>query len=224
MRDRNHLTQTEFNIQLTKSIFQNSYFKIILKQEEYFSHKSSLWSSDPEIPNSSFEVRIPRDFRLLRALSISQWFFPEELHFLYYLRLEEENFNRFNRKQQIELSILLSSKENCLKYLFLTERYSSNEIFGNFLGNDLKDLRGETKILFIPQSKARKKIFRRGPKDKGSRRSDSSVRIIQEEEEKDIWLKEKEILLNKKRKLLLQTCHRIQLILENNSDSSELVK
>lgn len=222
MRDRNHLTLKQFHIQLTKTILSSSTFKFYLKQEEYFSHKSCLWSSDPEIPNSVFKIGIPRDFRLLRALSISQWYFPKNLHFLYLLRLEEEDFSRFNRKQQIELSILLSSKENCEKYLFLTERYNGNEIFGNILGNDLKDLQGKTKILFIPQSKAKKKIFRRGPKDKGSRRSDSSVRVIQEEEEKDVWLKEKEKLLYKKKNLLQQTSHRIQLILENYSETSEL--
>jgi hypothetical protein len=215
MRDRNHLTLKQFNIQLTKSILQNSFFKEILKQEEYFSHKSCLWSSDPETPNSYFLIRIPRDFRLLRTLVISHWIFPENIKFLYHLRLEEENYSRFNKKQQLEISILLSSKENCYKYLFLTERYTGNEIFGNILGNDLEDLKKETKILFLPMQRARKKVFRRGPKDRGSRRSDSTVRIIEEEEKKDVWLREKEIDLRRRRRLLQQTSHRIQKILEN---------
>jgi hypothetical protein len=129
--------------------------------------------------------------------------------------LEEENYSRFNKKQQLEISILLSSKENCYKYLFLTERYTGNEIFGNILGNDLEDLKKETKILFLPMQRARKKVFRRGPKDRGSRRSDSTVRIIEEEEKKDVWLREKEIDLRRRRRLLQQTSHRIQKILEN---------
>jgi hypothetical protein len=77
-------------------------------------------------------------------------------------------------------------------------------IFGNILGNDLKDLKRELKFYWIPQKKPKKKVFRRGPKDYGSRRSDFSISIIAEEEGKDFYLQQeyqkvlrKEIYLNK---------------------------
>lgn len=215
MRDRNHLDLLQFHIQLTKTILRSNFFEKIKKQEEYFSHKSSLWRSDTETPNSEFRIVLPKDFRLLRALSISLWFFPENLQTLYRLELEKETFSWLNEKQKLELSILLSSKENSEKYLYLTERYTSFEIFGNFLGNDLNDLKERIKILFVRQRKARKKVFRRGPKDKGTRRSDSSVSIINQEIQRDVWINEKNRKVEKKNFLLQQTLHRILQQMEN---------
>lgn len=219
MRDRNHLNLQQFNIQLSKSIFRNSSYKIILKLEEYFSHKSCLWRSDTKTPNSWFELVLPRSFREIRSLCIASWFFPENISTLLFLELEKE-FTQFNFKQQLELKILRSSKENCVKYLYLTERYSGPEIFGNLLGNDLKDCIRSLKLRFRTQSKPRKKVFRRGPKDKGSRRSDSSVRIIEQEIQKDVWIAENQKEVERRKFLLLQTKTRIQVILENYSEQS----
>lgn len=216
MRDRNHLNLQQFNIQLTKTILRcNQYNSWLHREEEYFSHNSCLWRSDPETPNSEFRVYLPRDFRLLRSLSIVLWKFPKEFQILYRLELEKQTFSWLNRKQQLELSILLNSESNCLKYLYLTDRYTSNEIFGNFLGNDLKELLKYLKIKFVRQTRARKKIFRRGPKDKGSRRSDSSIRVIEFEIQRDVWVKLENELYEKRRKLLLQTKHKILNYLEN---------
>jgi hypothetical protein len=109
----------------------------------------------------------------------------------------------------------LSSKENCERYLFLTQRYTGNEIFGNILGNDLKELQRRIKITFVTQVRAKKKVFRRGPKDKGTRRSDSSVKVIEEETRKDVWLTKEYELKQKRLILLQQTLHRILNYLEN---------
>lgn len=217
MRDRNHLDLLQFNIQLTKTVLRSKLYQDIEKQEEYFSHKSSLWRSDTKTPNSEFRVVLPKDFRLLRALSISLWYFPQNIQTLYRLQLENQTFSWLNEKQKLELSILLSSKENSQKYLYLTQRYTSFEIFGNFLGNDLNDLKGKIKVIFVFQQKAKKKVFRRGPKDKGTRRSDSSVSIIEKEIQRDVWINEKNIIIEKKNLLLQQTLHRILQILENYS-------
>lgn len=218
MRDRNHLDLLQFNIQLEKNVLRSKLFQDLLKQEEYFSHKSSLWRSDTKTPNSEFRVVIPKDFRLLRALSISLWYFPQNIQVLYFLQLENQNFSWLNEKQKLELSILLSSKENCEKYLFLTDRYTSSEIFGNFLGNDLNDLNKKLKIIFVFQRKAKKKVFRRGPKDKGTRRSDSSVKIIEKEIQQDIWIKLENEKYKKKTILLQQTTRRVLQIIENYPD------
>lgn len=217
MRDRNHLDLLQFNIQLTKTVLRSKLYQDIEKQEEYFSHKSSLWRSDTKTPNSEFRVVLPKDFRLLRALSISLWYFPQNIQTLYRLQLENQTFSWLNEKQKLEISILLSSKENSQKYLYLTQRYTSFEIFGNFLGNDLNDLKRRIKVNFVFQRKAKKKVFRRGPKDKGTRRSDSSVSIIEKEIQRDVWINEKNIIIEKKNLLLQQTLHRILQILENYS-------
>lgn len=217
MRDRNHLDLLQFNIQLTKTVLRSKLYQDLEKQEEYFSHKSSLWRSDTKTPNSEFRVVLPKDFRLLRALSISLWYFPQNIQTLYRLQLENQTFSWLNEKQKLELSILLSSKENSQKYLYLTQRYTSFEIFGNFLGNDLNDLKRKIKVIFVFQRKAKKKVFRRGPKDKGTRRSDSSVSIIEKEIQRDVWINEKNIIIEKKTLLLQQTLHRILQILENFS-------
>lgn len=217
MRDRNHLDLQQFNIQLAKTIFTSDLYSKILKQEEYFSHKTCLWRSDTKLPNSQFLLSLPRDFRLLRSLSITLWWYPEVMRTLYLIEMREKNFSHLNAKQQMEISIYLSSKENCLKYLYLTQRYSGSELFGNLLGNDLKDLSRVLKIRFRVQVKARRKVFRRGPKDYGSRRSDSTAQIIEFEEKRDVWLAELEIVRKTKNHLLLQTIHRILLILENFS-------
>ena len=217
MRDRNHLDLLQFNIHLTKTILRSSFYLDLKKQEEYFSHKSSLWRSDTKTPNSEFRVIIPKDFRLLRALSISIWKFPEKIQVLYRLKLEEQKFSWLNEKQKIELSILLSSEENSVKYLYLTNRYTSSEIFGNLLGNDLNDLKGRIKIIFVRQQRATKKVFRRGPKDKGTRRSDSSVSVIEREIQRDVWVKEEYKIIEKRQILLLQTIHRILQVIEDFS-------
>lgn len=216
MRDRNHLDLLQFNIQLTKTFLRSSLNQELKRQEEYFSHKSSLWRSDTKTPNSEFRVVLPKDFRLLRSLAISLWYFPQNLQTLYRLELERQTFSWLNQKQRIELFLLLESKEVCENYLYLTNRYTSFEIFGNFLGNDLRDLTKKLKIIFVVQRKAKKKVFRRGPKDKGTRRSDSSVSIIEKEIQRDVWINELNKKIEKKNQLLLQTKTRILQEIENS--------
>jgi hypothetical protein len=105
----------------------------------------------------------------MRTLSIVQWYLPEDLHWRILLDLQEMEFSQFNFKQKVELNILLSSKENCLFYLYETQRYSSGELFGNILGNDLREL-NQMKILRKRKKIPRKVIRRRGYKDHGTRR------------------------------------------------------
>jgi hypothetical protein len=101
-----------------------------------------------------------------------------------------------------------------LKYLYLTERYTGSEIFGNILGNDLKDLCRKMKILRRTYPRPVKKVWRRGPKDKGSRRVNSTSSILVEEYRKDYLLNLEEEKVQRKRRLLHLTSLSIQHYLE----------
>lgn len=212
MRDRKTLSLEQFHMQLSKRILSSHFIKTMRREEENFSHKCCLWRSDTEHPNSYFDVILPKNYRETRALAISLWYLPENLKFQVLLKLEERNFAHFNQKQMIEIHLLLESQEICEKYLYLTERYTDSEIFGNLLGNDLRDLEKSLKFIFVRQQRARKKVFRRGPKDKGTRRSVSStIQIRIEEELKDVFVQQqndlydhKVILRHKVIKLILQ--------------------
>lgn len=210
MRDRN-LSFKQFHIQLEKTVFRN------LNEFETgrisFSQELSL-EFRPSKLHSEVLIRYPKDFRLLRVLCIVQWYFSESFHFLAYLSLTEREFTWLTEKQRIELSILLFSKSNMEKYLFLTERYSGSEIFGNILKNDLKDLLKRIKISRKFYPRPRKKVWRRGPKDKGSRRVNSSASIIQREISSDCFILKEEEKYQRKRQLLHATSLRINNFLE----------
>lgn len=209
MRDRN-LSFKQFHILLEKNILRN------LNKFETgritFSQELSL-EFRPFSLHAELLVKYPRDFRSLRTLSIVQWYFPETLHFLVFLSLKEKEFSWLSWKQQIELSLLLDSKEVMEKFLFLTERYTGNEIFGNILGNDLKELLREMKISRRFYPKPRRKVWRRGPKDKGSRRVNSTSSILEEEIRKDVFLLEEVEKYQRKRHHLQTISTEIQIFL-----------
>lgn len=162
MRDKN-LSYSQFNIQLRKTL------KKELSNFNQFFRRAVVVS--PTLSLESYYIRYPKDFRLLRALAIIQWYFPEEFHWRVYLDLTETSHSQLSSKQRIELSLLLSSEDNCKKFLYETKRYTSNEIFGNILKNDMQDL---LRILKISRriSKVRRTQRRRGYNDKGSRKPD----------------------------------------------------
>jgi hypothetical protein len=216
MRDRN-LPYKQFNIQLEKNILQN--FKKFETRRITFSQELSF-EFRPYTNHREVKISFPKEYRLLRVLSIIQWYLPENLHFLVYIQLKEQDFSWLSEKQRIEINLFLESKEDMVKYLYLTERYTGNEIFGNILGNDLKDLIKRTKIFLVKYPIPTEKVYRRGPKDKGSRRVNSSASIIQEEISKDIFLQIEE-LKRVKRKLRLQSTINLILKILRNSDLEE---
>lgn len=163
MRDKN-LNLKQFYIQLEKEVKRSNPF------DDKFLTRPVFVTPTRLLDNQVIGIKYPKDFRLLRTLSIYFWFFPEELHWRIRLDLENFTYSQLNKKQILELRILQSSKENMIKYLYDTKRYSSFEIFGNFLRNDLKDLQKNLKFYRIKYSIPREPIRRRGYKDKGSRR------------------------------------------------------
>lgn len=211
MRDRN-LPYKQFNIQLEKTILQN--FQNFETRRISFSQELSF-EFRPYSLHRSPEIILPKDYRLLRVLSIIQWYLPENFHFLVYLKLKEQTFTWLSQKQQIEIQLFLDSKESCVTYLYLTERYTGNEIFGNILNNDLRDLYSRLKVLRIYYPKPKDKVYRRGPKDKGSRRLDSSISIISEEVQRDVFLQIEELKRCKRKFLLQSTINKILLILRD---------
>lgn len=162
MRDKN-LSYSQFNIQLMKTL------KKEISDFSQFFRRAVVVS--PTLSLESYYFRYPKDFRLLRALAIIQWYFPEEFHWRIYLDLTEKSHSQLSSKQRIELSLLLSSEDNCKKFLFETKRYSSNEIFGNILKNDMQDLLKNLKIS-RRNLKVKRTQRRRGYNDKGSRKPD----------------------------------------------------
>lgn len=216
MRDRNQLSYQQFNIQLEKAVLRSLFS--VGTERNTFSHELSL-EFRPGKLHSGPKISYPKNFRLLRSLSIILWYFPENLHYLTFLSLENETFEWLNEKQKMEISILLSSKENMQKFLFLTERYSGNEIFGNILGNDLKELSKKFKVKRESYPRPKRKIFRRGPKDKGSRRVTSLGPDYQKDVQRDVFLQIEEEKLIRRRKLLQNKIRYILKFLEEFKES-----
>lgn len=167
MRDKN-LDFSKFNIQLRKICekWKNQTFHQFF--ENHVLNTPTL--SDEILPE--IRVSYPKSFRLMRTLCILLWYFPKSSYWYILCDLKLMNFPHFNRKQRLELKILLSSKENMEKYLFETKRYTSYEIFGNILGNDARDLFKTLKVGYFRNKIPRRTIRRRGYQDHGSRKPD----------------------------------------------------
>jgi hypothetical protein len=188
MRDKN-LTLSQFNIQLEKAIFRG--FPL-----EDQSSRSHVLDTPTRQPSTEVLIKYPRDYRLLRSLAIAQWYFPESLHWRVFLDLDEMSFSQLNEKQKLEIKLLLTSKEIMETFLYETQRYSPGEIFGNILGNDLKDLQKVFKVSRKSLKSPKKKVRRRGYQDHGSKRPDhlwlpsfdSTLTELMNEKEKKSYL------------------------------------
>lgn len=159
MRDKN-LHPQQFYIQFEKEIHRR------LASSERFL-RTAVSDSPTTLDSSKVVIHFPGPFREIRALAIAQWFFPENLHWRILLDLQEKSFKQFNVKQRLELSLYLESKEICLKYLFETKRFSSYEIFGNIIGNDLSRALSSMKISRKRILTPKKNTRVRGYRDKG---------------------------------------------------------
>jgi hypothetical protein len=95
-------------------------------------------------------------------------------------------------------------------FLYETQRYSSNEIFGNILGNDLKDLNEELKVRRKKYRKPKELVRRRGYKDHGARRPDD--RWLPSH---DVSFTEEQLLKEKKTDLFISTTNYLLKYLEN---------
>lgn len=154
--------------------------------------------NSPTFPEN-LTIRYPRKFSDLQSVVILHWFFPENLMWRTHLDLEDLTLSQFNEKQKLEIKILLSSKENCIKYLYRTKRYSSHEIFGNIINRGFSIV---VNMKIIPKSlKVKETQRKRGYDDKGSLRPkdkwlptyDLTLTVLQNEKEKKITRQRKSI-------------------------------
>lgn len=203
MRVKN-LSSKEFNIQLEKTV--NRGFRL----GDWFSrvHVSDTPTCPEELED--WTIVYPKDFRLLRTLVIVQWYLPEIWHWRIFLDLKENSFSQLNRKQRIEIQLLLESKEIMEIFLYETERYSGSEIFGNFLGNDLKDLQKSLKLRKNRSFKPKRIQRHRGYRDHGSRKPDH--KWLPRE---DFSFTEYQNLKERKLKLLHRTVTKLTEILQD---------
>jgi len=152
--------------------------------------------NSPTFPDTLY-IRYPRKYRDLMGLVAVHWYLPDNLKWEIHLGIWSMTLSHFNEKQKVELNLMIQSKEMTLKYLYLTRKYSSNEIFGNILGTGLKVLKDLTILPCC--TKVQKAIRKRGYDDKGSLRPevkwlpthDYYFTLEQNEKEKNITKRNK---------------------------------
>jgi len=158
MRDRNR-NYIQFYKQLEKVVVKKTTLSRLLR---------TTVSDNPTFPSDQLQIVYPRKFSELQGLALVFHYLPESLYWEIKLGLEDLNLNHLNRKQILELRIMFSSKDNMVKYLYLTQRYTSNEIFGNLVKNGVNSIKN---LKIIERStKVVKPVRKRGYTDKGSLR------------------------------------------------------
>jgi hypothetical protein len=147
--------------------FIQSIEAVVLKMHNRSKDRRTAVVDNPTLVEE-FNIILPRKFFEIRGLCIHVHFITNEA-LRWRLRLDlEEKIKRFDLKKQKELSLLLHSREVCLKFLYETDKYTSHEIFGNILkqGNEaLNSLKFRRKVYKVKQPQRR-----RGYNDKGSLR------------------------------------------------------
>lgn len=180
MRDRNQ-NYIQFYKQFRKVVSRKTTLSRLLR---------TTVTDSPTFPSDQLTIVYPRSFREIRGLVIVHYFFPESLKWEVKMGLEELNLNHLNKKQILEIRIMLSSEWNMIKYLYLTDRYTSNEIFGNLVKDAYQA--AENLKAFPVSTKVERPVRKRGYSDKGSLRPkekwlpthDYSLTAIQNEIEK----------------------------------------
>lgn len=147
--------------------FVQSVERVVLKMHNRSKDRRTAVVDNPTLVEE-FNIKLPRKFYEIRGLCIHVHYITNEA-LAWRLRLDlEEKIRYFDLKKQKELTLLLHSKEVCLKFLYETDRYTSHEIFGNILkqGHDaFCSLKFQRKVYKVNRPQRR-----RGYNDKGSLR------------------------------------------------------
>lgn len=147
--------------------FEKSLTKVLERKLELIKILRTAVIDDPTFQSENFFI-FPKKLYLIRGLCIVVHFLEDKWKYIFILELEER-IKQFSLKEQLELKILLSSKENMLKFLLLSQRYTSHEVFGNLVQHGTKAL---CQIKIIRKSnKVVYPVWKRGYDDKGSLRS-----------------------------------------------------
>ena len=173
----------------------NRRIKYVLRTSD--SYQTACLGKLHPLNYSEYKVVLPRKFREMRALAIFAWYCTDEfLKYEILLQLSVErkvptSFENKNFENQLSLSLLSQSKEIMLSTLLLMSDFSTRELFGSILYDDLlsglRNLKIQKKNSFV-----RRKIRRKGYRDKGSwrkpdrwiERFDYSFSELQEIQEK----------------------------------------
>ena len=111
---------------------------------------------------------LPRSLRELTTLTILHYYI-EEPQFRLELRLALERVSYF--KENFVLRLMLKSKNQMLMFLFDTNLWTTNELFGNFLSSNEESLKWLKSVKFRRKNKKVSRPKRkRGYDDKGSLR------------------------------------------------------
>jgi len=160
MRDKN-LSFIQFSEQI-ESFIKKKTDSIKILREPVIDNPTFL-------DDSKFRLRFQtKKLQELRGLAIISYYLPEFLGWKIRYYLTEE-LRRLNLKDQIRLSTLLINKEVSLAFLYLTQEFSSHDIFGNLIERgcfSLKILKIQRRNQAILRPKRK-----RGYDDKGTLRS-----------------------------------------------------
>lgn len=163
MRDKN-LNPEQFNIQLER-ILKRKLQSLVLTEAVFVN------------PNLQLEISIgplPKKLLDLKALLIVSYFCKDRaLGFFLREEIREKRIRQFSLQDKLSLEILLLGKKELIcNYLFLSQEWTTRTFFGNILPRGI-ELFNNLRIVRRKLRKPTKPVWRRGYKDKGSRRPET---------------------------------------------------
>lgn len=144
---------------------------VVGKKRQHFLLSTSALDNSNRLRDweNSFILR-DRSFTSLVILSIFSWYIPEEFGILLRMDIQEKVKNN---EDLGFVELLLISKAHCLNFLLDTKLWHTRDFFGNILcEKNIKKALDSVKFRFRKKKKPTKLVYRRGYKDKGSRRKD----------------------------------------------------
>lgn len=164
MRDKN-LTPLALDAQIAKAVAAKEPKRLVLTEAVFVN------------PNLQYVLRLgPLPSKLLdrKALALVSYWVPDEA-LGFYLREEiREKLDQYDLKDRLQLEILLfGRKDLVLNWLFLNESMSSRDLFGTWIEHGVlafNELKFHKRRLRDPVEP----VYRRGYKDKGSRRPETA--------------------------------------------------
>lgn len=163
---------------------------VVGKKRQHFLLSTSALDNSNRLQDweNSFILK-DRSLTSLVILSIFSWYIPEEFGILLRLDIHEKVKNNTDLGF---VELLLISKGHCLNFLLDTRLWHTRDFFGNILNEkNIKKALNSVKFRFRNKKKPTKLVYRRGYKDKGSRRKDvnpnafiDTSSLVREEETK----------------------------------------
>lgn len=162
MRDKN-----QTYIQFRKSVSHR--LEVLLDPNEIGILRNHVVDS-PTFRDGNFTIKfLWKNLRALKGLALISYYVPENLG--WYIRLELLEYSRkLDLENQLQLKLLLDSKDSSLTYFYDSKEISSHDFFGNILREGAKCLK--TLKIIPPNKKVKKPKRKRGYHDHGSRTPD----------------------------------------------------